>query len=131
MSVFMNNGILSSSTITAKAGAALTDPRGKAVKFDENGDVVLASVAGEYVAGIALLMMDEAVAQGKDVDIQVQDFGYGLAGATIKRGDALAVDAAAKLVPAESGNFIIGVAEQAATADKFFRMKVCPMGYKA
>ena len=129
MSNFMNNGILSSSTITAKAGAKLTDPRGKAVKFDDNGAVVLASTAGEFVAGIALLTMDAEVEAGKDVDIQVQDFGYAMAGAEIKRGAALAADASGKLVPAASGNFIIGVAHEAAAADHFFRVRVCMMGY--
>lgn len=131
MSNFMNNGILSSSTITAKAGAALTDPRGRALKFDENGCVVLADTAGEFVAGIGLLMMDVEVEAGKDVDIQVQDFGYAYAGADIKRGEALAVDATGALVPAASGNFIVGVAHEDATADHFFRVRVCMMGYMA
>ena len=113
---YTSTGINNSATIVEKAGAAIEGGIGKAVKYDSNGDVVLASVAGEAVIGLAILTNAEIIAKGEDVDIQVKEIGKAVAGAEIAKGAELAVDANGALVTATGGQFVIGTALQAATA---------------
>ncbi len=51
---YLATSINDSAVITEKAGAALDDVRGKAVKYDTAGNVVLCSTAGEAAIGIGL-----------------------------------------------------------------------------
>lgn len=126
--VYTATQINTSPTIVGKAGAAMTNPvdvRGKAIKFDAAGDVVVASTAGETVMGIAILTNDETVKAGQDIDIQVKEIGVALAGATIKAGAELAVDATGALQTATSGQFVVATAlEAAAAAGKFIRVQI-------
>ena len=107
--------INTSATIVAPA-AATADVRGKAVKFNENGEAVVASVAGEVVMGIALITNDEEVQAGHDVDIQVKEIGLALAAGAIAAGDELAAGATGALVKAAEGNFVVATALEAAEA---------------
>ena len=89
--VQMNN----SPTIVEKAGAAITDCRNRIMKYDGNGDVVLATAGTDIPVGIALIESgyndisgteSGKVAKGDDIDIQVKDIGFVMAGATITKG---------------------------------------------
>ena len=126
--VYTATQINTSPTIVGKAGAAMTAPvdvRGKAIKFDAAGDVVVASTAGETVMGIAILTNDETVKAGQDIDIQVKEIGVALAGAEIKAGAELAVDATGALKTATAGQFVVATAlEAAAAAGKFIRVQI-------
>lgn len=123
--VYTSNMINTSATIVGKAASAITDPRGKAVKFDSNGKFVLASTAGETFIGIGIVTNDEAIAAGQDVDVQVKDIGVGLAGGSISAGDSLTCDANGKLVKATTdGQFCIGYALEAATSGKLLRLQI-------
>jgi hypothetical protein len=117
---YVNTGISTASTIIEKVGAEVAtavDMRGKAVKYDTSGNVVLASTAGESVMGIALLTIDEEVKAGSEIDIQIRDNGYAVVGAAVKKGDPLAVDTNGKLVKATDGQFVIATALEAAASE--------------
>lgn len=123
--VYTSNMINTSATIVGKAASAITDPRGKAVKFDSNGKFVLASTAGEKFMGIGIVTNDEAIAAGQDVDIQVKEIGVGLAGGSIAAGADITCDSNGKLVAATTdGQFCIGYALEAATSGKLFRLQI-------
>jgi len=117
MTYFMTS-VNESPLISRKAGAELNDVRGRAVKFDDNGSIVLAG-AGDAALGIAILSSDEAIPVGGNVDIQVRAIGLVKAGAAIAPGDELASDAAGALVPATSGAYIAISLQKAAAAGEF------------
>lgn len=121
-----------SATIVEKAGAAIDDARNRIMTYDENGDVVLAADGTKIPIGIAIIEAgvndisgEESgkVAKGDDVDIQIKDIGYVLAGAAITKGaEVTASDGLA--IPAASGNYVIGVALSAAAKDDYCRVQI-------
>lgn len=122
--------INNSPTIVAVAAAAMPGGRGKAVKFDNNGKIVLCSTAGEVAAGIIILQGDTDIAAGEEVSVQIKDIGMAVAGAAVKVGDPLAADASGKFVKATDGQFIVGYAVSAASAaDRMFQMQITKGGY--
>ncbi len=120
---YLATSINQTPVITEKAGAALADVRGKALKYDENGDVVLAA-AGDAAIGIGIMTNDEATAKGADVDIQIKDIGLVKAGATIKKGAELTPDKDGKLVTATSGNICAIALEAASAADVYIKARL-------
>ena len=120
MPTFLNNQINPSPTRYTKAGAAIEDVRFKAVKFDENGNTVLATAGTDVILGIAIATTGNAngkVAVGDQVDVQIKECGYAMAGGKIAVGSPVAAGADGKLVTAASGNFVLGYAITAASAD--------------
>ena len=117
---YMTSQINNSATIIEKAGAAIADVRCKFVKYDANGDVVLASTAGENVLGVAIITNSEDLKTGDDVTVQVKDIGLAKAGAAITKGAEITTDANGTAATAASENFVIGVALQAAAVGEFF-----------
>lgn len=95
---YLATSINESPVISEKAGAKLADVRGRAVKFDTNGDIVLAG-AGEAAIGVGIMTNDTDIEIGHDVDIQIKDIGLVYAGAAIKKGDKLVADASGVLKP--------------------------------
>ena len=124
--VYMSSQINQSPTITAPAGAELTGVHGLLLKFDTDGNVVAAG-AGEKAIGIAIITNNENVEKGEDVDIQIKDIGLVKAGAAFKKGAELAADASGKAIEATAGQFVIGTALRAATADgDLVSIQICP-----
>lgn len=130
---FNGTQINNSATITEAAGADIEDVRNKIVKYDENGDVVLTSAATDIPVGIALIEagvnditgeLSGAVAKGDDVDIQVKDIGYVLAGAEIKKGAEVASDKDGLAAPAASGNYVLGIALDSAAIGEYVRVQI-------
>lgn len=128
-----------SATIVEKAGAAIEDVRNLIMKFDDNGDVVLASAGTDKLVGIALIEAGyndmtgaEAgkVAIGDPVDILVKDMGVVLAGADIKKGDEITSDANGMAAVAASGDYVLGVALDAAAAGEYLNIQIIK-GWKA
>lgn len=121
-----------SATIVEKAGAAIDDVRNRIMTYDENGDVVLAADGTKIPVGIAIIEAgvndisgEESgkVAKGDDVDIQIKDIGYVLAGAAITQGaEVTASDGLA--IPASGGNYVIGIALSAAAKDDYCRVQI-------
>ena len=109
---YLATSINESPVIVDKAGAQIADVRGRAVKFDENGAVVLCG-AGEAPLGIGIMTNDENIEVGADVDIQIKAMGLAYAGAAIKKGAELEVGADGVFVPAADGK-VAAIALQAA-----------------
>ncbi len=102
---FNGTQINQSVTITEKAGAEIKDVRNRIVKYDENGNVVLAAAGTDIPVGIALIEAgynditgteSGKAASGDDVDIQIKDIGFVLAGAEIKKGQEVTAGADGK-----------------------------------
>ena len=111
---YLATSINESPVIVDKAGAAIADVRGKAVKFDTNGNIVLAG-AGEAAIGVGIMTNDENIEVGKDVHVQIKDIGLVRAGAEIKKGATLQADATGALITKASGE-AVAIALDAATA---------------
>lgn len=122
-----------SATIVEKAGADIDDVRNLIMKFDANGDVVLATAGTDKPVGIALIEagyndisgVDAGkVVTGDRVDILVKDMGVVLAGAAIKKGDEVAAGEGGKAVVAAAGNYVLGIALDNAEADEYVTVQI-------
>lgn len=120
-------------TIVAEAGANIVDVRNRIVKFDENGNVVLATAGSDIPVGIALIEAgindisgkeSGKVDAGDDVDIQIKDIGVVLAGATIKKGQEIAAGADGLAAPAATGNYVLGYALANADANQYLAVQI-------
>ena len=105
------------------AGAEIVAGSGKAVKYDTEGNVVLAG-AGEAICGILLMQTDEKVAAGDIVTVQFKDIGYVAAAGDFVKGDALSVDANGAFVKAADGKAVARALE-AGSAGTFVRAHIC------
>lgn len=119
-------------TITEKAGADIADARNRIMSYDGDGNVVLAADGAAVLVGVALIEsgindMSGAesgkVKKGDDVDIQIKDIGYILAGDDIAKGDEVTASEGLA-VKAVSGNYVVGIALSAAEKDDYCRVQV-------
>lgn len=122
-----------SPTIVEKAGADIDDVRNLIMKFDENGDVVLATAGADMPVGIALIEAgyndisgkeSGKVVKGDDVDILVKDRGVCIAGAAIKKGQEVAAGADGKAAVAAAGDYVLGVAMDSAEAGEYLTVQI-------
>lgn len=118
---YLATSINNSPVITEKAGAAIESVRGKAVKYDGSGNVILCSSAGEAAIGIATMTNDDNIGVGAAVDIQIKDIGLVLAGGTITKGAELAVNTSGAFVTAAAGNSVVAIALDAAKSGDYFK----------
>lgn len=116
--------IRKSVTIVEQAGADIADVRNKILKYDDNGDVVLATAGTDIPVGIAIIEAgynditgseSGKVAKGDDVDIQIKDIGFAVAGEDIKKGAEVAAGADGAAVTAAATNYVLGIALTAAS----------------
>lgn len=121
---YLTNQINSSPTISERAGSDIEDVKGLLLKYDNNGNVVPASVAGEMVLGMGIITNAEHITSGEDVDVQVKDIGLIKAGGTIKKGSEVMTDDKGKAITATDGKFVIGVALEAAADGQFFYIQI-------
>lgn len=122
-----------SPTIIEKAGAEITDVRNRIVKFDENGNVVLATAGTDLPVGIAIIEAgyndisgaeSGKVKAGEEVDILVKDIGVVLAGASIKKGQEVTAGANGLAAVAASGNYVLGIALDNAEENDFLSVQI-------
>lgn len=122
-----------SATIVEKAGAEITDVRNRIVKFDENGNVVLATAGTDIPVGIAIIeagyndisgVESGKVKTGEDVDILIKDMGVVLAGGAIKKGQEVTAGANGLAVAAASGNYVLGIALDTVEANDFLPIQI-------
>ena len=124
-------------TIVEQAGADIADVRNRIMTYDTDGNVVLATDGTKVLVGVALIeagindisgVESGKVSTGEDVDIQIKDIGYILAGGEIAKGDEVtASDGLA--VKAEAGNYVVGIALSAVAKDEYCRVQIAK--YKA
>ena len=112
---YLATSINESPVIVGQAAAAITDVRGRAVKFNSSGAIVLAG-AGDVPLGIGIMTNGDegAIVQGGDIDIQYKDIGLVYAGAAITAGSSLSVNANGEFITATSETTAVAVALQAA-----------------
>lgn len=122
-----------SPTIIEKAGADISDCRNRIMKYDEDGNVVLATAGADIPVGIALIEAGQndisgvesgKVMAGEDVDIQIKDIGYAIAGADIRKGAEVAAGAEGKAAVAASGDYVLGIALSKATEGNYVRIQL-------
>ena len=122
-----------SPTLVEKAGADIADCRNRIMKYDENGNVVLATAGTDIPVGVALIeagyndisgVESGKVVTGDDVDILIKDIGFVLAGAEIKKGQEVTAGADGKAAVAATGNYVLGIALNNVTADGYCKIQI-------
>lgn len=122
-----------SATIVEKAGAVIADVRNRIMKYDENGNVVLATAGTDIPVGIAIIeagyndisgVESGKANPGERVDILVKDMGVVLAGGTIKKGQEVAAGADGMAVAAAGGDYVLGFALDNAEAGEFVEIQL-------
>lgn len=119
-------------TIVEQAGVDIEDVRNRIMAYDKDGNVVLATDGSAVLLGVALIeagMNDISgvesgkVNAGDDVDIQMKDIGYILAGGAIAKGDEVTASNGLA-VKAEAGNYVVGIALSTAEKDEYCRVQI-------
>lgn len=122
-----------SPTIVELAGAKIEDVRNLIMKYDGNGNVVLATAGTDIPVGIALIetgynditgQTSGMVEVGDNVDILIKDRGVVLAGATIKKGQEVAAGANGMAAVAASGNYVLGIALGNANEGEYLEVQI-------
>ena len=119
-------------TIVEQAGAEIPDVRNRIMTYDKDGNVVLAA-DGSVVPVVSALIESGVndisgvesgkVNTGDDVDIQIKDIGYILAGGDIAKGDEVTASSGLA-VKAESSNYVVGIALSAVAKDEYCRVQI-------
>ncbi len=129
---FNGTQINQSVTIVEQAGADIADVRNRIMAYDAGGNVILAADGTAVPVGIALIEAgindisgaeSGKVKAGDDVDIQIKDIGYVLAGGTIAKGDEITASSGLA-VKAEAGNYVVGIALSAVEKDDYCRVQI-------
>ena len=106
-------------SIAELAGAAIEDVRNLIMKYDDNGNVVLATAGTDIPLGVATIesgynditgQTSGKVAVGDQVDILIKDRVVVLAGAAIKKGQEVAAGANGLAAVAAAGDYVLGFA---------------------
>lgn len=120
-------------SIAELAGAAIEDVRNLIMKYDDNGNVVLATAGTDIPVGVAIIeagynditgQTSGKVEVGDQVDILIKDRVVVLAGAAIKKGQEVAAGADGKAVAAEAGNYVLGFALRNAEAGEYLEIQI-------
>ena len=119
-------------TIVEQAGVENADLRNRIMAYDKDGNVVLAADGSVVLVGIALIeagandisgVESGKVNAGDDVDIQIKDIDYILAGGDIAKGDEVTASSGLA-VKAEAGNYVVGIALSTAAKDDYCRVQI-------
>ena len=119
-------------TIVEQAGANIEDVRNRIMTYDKDGNVILAADGSTVLIGVALIeagMNDISgvesgkVTIGDDVDIQIKDIGYILAGGEIAKGNEVTASNGLA-VKAESGDYVVGIALSTVAKDDYCRVQI-------
>ncbi len=119
-------------TITERAGADIEDARNRIMAYDQDGNVVLAADGSVVLVGVALIeagvndisgVESGKVNAGDDVDIQIKDIGYILAGGDIAKGEEVTASNGLA-VKAEAGNYVVGIALSTVAKDDYCRVQI-------
>ncbi len=119
-------------TIVEQAGANIEDVRNRIMTYDKDGNVILAADGSTILIGVALIeagindisgVESGKVNVGDDVDIQIKDIGYILAGGEIAKGNEVTASNGLA-VKAESGNYVVGIALSTVAKDDYCRVQI-------
>ena len=120
-------------SIAEMAGAAIEDVRNLIMKYDGNGNVVLATAGTDIPIGVATIESGYNDITGKEagkvevgdqIDILIKDRVVVLTGAAIKKGQEVAAGADGMAVVAASGNYVLGFALGNAEAGEYLEVQI-------
>ncbi len=129
---FYGTQINQSATIVEKAGVDIPDVRNRIMSYHTDGSVRFAPTGTIIPIGIAITEAgindisgkeSGMVKGGDDVDIQIKDTGYVLAGGEIAKGDEVA-SLNGLAVKAASGDYVLGIALSAAEKDGYCKVQI-------
>lgn len=122
-----------SATIVDEAAAEIKDARCKIFVYDSNGKLALATDGSKPLVGIATIEVgvnditgaeSGKVNAGDDIDIQIKDIGFAIAGATIAKGDEITSDENGEAKKAAAGDYVIGFALNAVEKGGFVKIQI-------
>lgn len=120
-------------TISEQAGAEINDCRNRIMVYDNDGNVILASDGTKPLVGIALIEAgvndisgaeSGKVSKGDDVDIQIKDIGYVIAGENVAKGAEVTSGADGLAKTATAGDHILGLVLRGASKDGYLRVQI-------
>lgn len=120
-------------TLVEKAGAAIEDCRNKAMIYDNDGNVILAVDGTKPFVGIALIeagfndisgLESGKVSVGDEIEIQIKDIGYLLAGEEIMKGAEVTADKDGCAKTAAAGDYILGIALSTVSKEEYCRIQI-------
>ena len=120
---YMNHAIDTTATMRGVAAADMDAPALLAVKIDGDGKFAVPA-AGAFCIGIVLATTGSLKA-GDELDVQIKDIGYWIAGGTVAKGALLKTDAAGKAVTAAAGDVVCAVALEAGTSGQPMKVMIC------
>ena len=130
---FNGTMINQSVTIAEKAGADIADVRNLILKYDEDGNVVIAANGTAPLLGLSIIeggyndisgAESGKVKKGDDLEIQIKDIGYAIASAEIKKGQEVTATTGGKAAVATAGEYVIGVALNSVSAGGYSRIQI-------
>ena len=125
----LNSSINNSPTIAAPAAVDIPGPAHKAVMFDANGNVTIAT-SGDVAVGVVLSSTLDPIVAGRDTHILIKHIGLMEVGAAVPIGTLVTVNGDGQAVPAAAGDFIFGRAFETATdAGQVIQVQINQMGY--
>ena len=101
--------------------------------YDDNGNVVPAADGTKPIVGVALIESglndisgkdSGSVEAGGDVDIQIKDIGYILAGAEIAKGIEVTAGEGGLAAVAKAGEYVVGIALTAVKENEYCRVQI-------
>lgn len=122
-----------SATIVDEAAAKVEDARCKIFAYDSNGKLVLATDGSKPLVGIATIEVGTnditgaksgEISAGDDIDIQIKDIGFVIAGAAIAKGDEITSDENGEAKKAAAGDYVIGFALNAVEKGGFVKIQI-------
>lgn len=125
---YLNHAINDSPTIHGKAGISLVHPAMTAVKF-ANGKFVLPD-PGEPAIGIVLASAEDVLLQDAEMDVQIKDICYWIAGGLVHAGSELTTGVGGLAVVAQAGTFIMAVALEDGVQGQPVLVQIVKAGYK-
>ncbi len=120
-------------TLVENAGAAIADCRNKAMIYDNDGNVILAADGTKPFVGIALIeagfndisgLESGKVSVGDEIEIQIKDIGYLLAGEEIVKGTEVTADKDGCAKTAVAGDYILGIALSTVSKEEYCRLQI-------
>ncbi len=130
---FNGTMINQSVTIAEKAGADIADVRNLILKYDEDGNVVIAANGTAPLLGLSIIeggyndisgAESGKVKKGDDLEIQIKDIGYAIASAEIKKGQEVTATTGGKAAVAKAGEYVIGVALNSVSAGGYCKVQI-------